>query len=293
MLKEVLPPVEIAPVALFQIIKDIKMGPSRGFSSGSLYGVPCDPDNLDTAHPIEVSHAFPDFSRNGYQRIDCEKVEEEFIRYVGDVKRNTEEHLLAVRKLNMDQKWLGTYTSRNSSSVLSFDDLKCLYDDQKDDPYAFKLIVTLSEQSISFRAFRFSQEALDYLEKSRFFAENSQISKVDSAMLFQNMLVSVPVRFRRNEIDDLMLDEMLASFNLIGDVFRLRNMAALKAETDLSEALDGLTDDVKRPAGGKVRHFVNQSYEYHAKSKLVQTTLKEERTKMQAMMALKPDSESS
>ena len=283
-----MPPVQLSPVALFQIIKDIKMGPSRGYCTGTLFGVPCDPTNMDAAHPIEVTNAFPDFSSQGLQRSDCEKDKADYERYCDDVHKNTLAHAEALKKLNMDVVQVGTYTSRNSASILHFDFLKCLCDEQRAYPYSFKLVVTINDQSVSFKAFRISQATMEYLEKSRYLEVDS-VDKVDKRMLFESMLVSVPVVFRHTAMDKLLLHEMLSSFSLISDVFRLRKMDTLKPEMDdLTDTMDELTEDLGRPVGdkSKTKRFVYHSYEYHAKAKAVKTALNEEKLKMHALKAL-------
>ena len=137
MSQESMPPVQLSPVALFQIIKDIKMGPSRGYCTGTLFGVPCDPTQMDADHPIEVTNAVPDFSSQGLQLSECEKDRADYKRYCDDVSRSTDAHARALAALNMDIVHVGSYTNRNSASILHFDFLKCLCDEQRAYPYSF------------------------------------------------------------------------------------------------------------------------------------------------------------
>jgi hypothetical protein len=245
--------IRVTPVALFQIIKDIRMGPSIPEARGTLYGLPADP--AIPLSPIEVTSAFPEYSRKFANQKLSELQHDD---YVEDVRKFTRDHLKDVKKLVIDTYGVGFYTSRNAGRRLAADDIRLLYDHQKEDPQSFCLVVVLDNSSISVRAFRISPSSLDYLERTDYFAR-AEPPHIDREMLFANLIVEVSVGYQLTPLEQMILQQMLGNFNLIADVFRLRDVATLQPEMrHFTDTMDELSDSLVKVADDQQRLSENR-----------------------------------
>jgi len=249
----------ISPVALFQIIKDIRLGPARreDDSCGSLYGLPCDIENAKSS--IEVTYAFPEYSRKfGHQKPTEQSTDQQRQEYVDDVEKFTHEHLKDIQDLNFDTYPVGSYTSRNAGRRLASEDIEHLYQHQKEFPQYFYLVVVLDYSSLSVRAFRISDASLSYLERKNYF-EKQYVSSIESEMLFSNLIVELSVSFKLTELEQMILEGMLGSYNLVADVFRLRNLSTMDKEMNqLTDVMDKLSDELGRVSEDKDKLRVNR-----------------------------------
>jgi hypothetical protein len=249
---EVLTPVHITPVALFQIIKHIRTGPAID-CRGSLYGMPSDP--ADPTVPIEVTAAFPSYA----PRFTKPASEQQADEYGQDVEQFTREHLHCMSKLNGDTFNVGWYTWRHAGRRLAADDLRLLFDKQKERLQSFALVVDIDDASISVRAFKISQGSMDYLERTDYFGK-SDPTQIDPELLFKNLVVSPPVTFQLTPLEQVILDQMLESFSLIADVFRLRNLETMKKElVDLTDTMDELRDNLMKTVDDKAALVANRA----------------------------------
>jgi hypothetical protein len=67
------------------------------------------------------------------------------------------------------------------------------------------------------------------------------------------------VTFKLTKLEQAILDKMLRSFNLIADVFQIRDLTTLKGQmADLTDTMDELNDHLKIAAEDKVRLAANQ-----------------------------------
>jgi hypothetical protein len=231
--------IRVSPVALFEMIKDIRMGPSIPEARGNLYGMPADPENPQTW--IEVTSAFPEYSRKFANQKPNELQQHD---YIADVRAFTREHLKDIKSLGMDGYDVGLYTSRNAGRRLAADDIRHLYDRQKEIPQSFCLVVVLDNSSISVRAFRISATSLEYLERTDYFTRQDA-AHIDKEMLFANLIVEVSVSYQLSPLEQMILQQMLGNFNLIADVFRLRDLATLQPEMrNFTDTMDDLVESL-------------------------------------------------
>lgn len=230
--------VKLSPTALFQIIKDIKMGPSVEYSSGHLYGMP--PDDTDPS--IEVTHAFPDFSRKFTKR----PTDEQDLRdYKADINRFTKDHLNSVcTKLNYDTENVGWYTSRNCGRYFSLKDLSEQYKTQKEESSFFCLVVDMSSSTLSLRAFRIKDAAMAYLSENQFGVEYD-VPVIDDSMRFENLLEEFPVSFKLSNLEHVILNQILSSYSLVTDVFRLRDHKKFESHMpDIADSMTNISDEL-------------------------------------------------
>jgi hypothetical protein len=245
--------IRVTPVALFQIIKDIRMGPSIPEARGNLYGMPADPDDPNSW--IEVTSAFPEYSRKFANQKLNELQQQD---YVDDVLAFTREHLADAKRLEMDVYDVGLYTSRNAGRRLAADDIKLLYDRQREAPQSFCLVVVLDHSSISVRAFRISPASLEYLDRTAYFVDPKP-PQIDKEMLFENLIVEVSVSYQLTPLEERILQQMLGNFNLIADVFRLRDLATLQPEMrNFTDTMDDLADLLRKVGADHARLLANR-----------------------------------
>ncbi|KAH0790331.1 Eukaryotic translation initiation factor 3 subunit H [Histomonas meleagridis] len=229
--------VTLSPAALFQIIKDIKMGPSSDFSTGRLYGMPSDGNGA----PIEVTHTFPNFSRL-YPKRPTE--EQDIKNYDADVEKFTIDHLNNVQKLNYDLENVGWYSSRNCGRRFDFNDLPAQYFAQKRDSSYFCLVVDMSCSTLSLRAFRIKDEAMNYLSKHPF-GIDEEIPNIDNSMLFDNLLQELNVSFKLTKLEETIVNQILSSFSLVTDVFHLRDHSSFESHIpDIADKIANINDEL-------------------------------------------------
>jgi hypothetical protein len=208
--------------------------------------MPADPN--DPRSVIEVTAAFPDSASRVLHKLPSEQQQAEFSNAVREATRT---HLRAMRKLNGDTYNVGWYTSHNAGRRLAADDIRVLYLRQQERPQAFGLVVDIDDASISVRAFAISQSSMEYLERTQYF-ERLDPTQIDEEMLFKNLIVPIPVTFQLTPLEQMVLDQMLESFNLIADVFRLRNMVTMKKDLDnLTDTMDELNEHLGKAAEDK------------------------------------------
>ena len=228
--------VTISPAALFQIIKDIKNGPGVDHAQGRLYGMPS--DGRDDC-PIEVTHAFPNYSKKEFGQGS----RPDNITSINDEKSFSLDHMKAVKKLNFDAENVGWYTSQSCGRRFNFKDLAYHQSFQKEDPTYFCLVVDLSESSLSLRAFRISDRAMEYIEKTHGLSDN--LPYIDESMFFNNLLEEYNVSFSLSRLDMEITTFILSSFNLIADVFKLRDPSTFEGNVPLvSEAIDEIENNM-------------------------------------------------
>ena len=229
--------VTLSPTALFQIIKDIKMGPSIEYSSGRLYGMPSDEDGSS----IEVTHAFTNFSR----KFSKKPTDEQDLKdYNSDIDKFTKEHLINVGQLNYDIENVGWYTSRNCGRYFSFKDLTQQYYSQKEDSSFFCLVVDMSASTLSLRAFRIKDKAMNYLSENQFGVEYD-VPYIHQSMLFENLLEEFPVSFKLTNLEQSILNQILSSYSLVTDVFRLRDHKTFESHMpDIADSMTNISDEL-------------------------------------------------
>jgi hypothetical protein len=234
----------VSPVALFQIIKDIQMGPINKEGHGSLFGMPADIN--DPSSSIEVTHAFPSYSpkfRDPRQKLTDPAQQQQ---YADDVARFMRAHLADVKRLSFDTYDVGTYTSISAGRRLSAADIQDLYERQREFPQAFYLVVVLENASLSVRAFRISDVSLAYLETTDYF-EKGAPTFIEEPMLFRNLIVELSVSFALTPLEETILEGMLSNYNLVADVFRLRNPGTMKdAMRQFTYTMDELITELGR-----------------------------------------------
>jgi hypothetical protein len=234
----------ISPVALFQIIKDIQMGPINKEGHGSLFGMPADIN--DPTSSIEVTHALPSSSpkfRDQKQKLTDPLQQQQ---YAEDVVKFTKSHLEDLHRLNFDTYDVGTYTSISAGRRLSANDIQDLYERQREFPQAFFLVVVLENASLSVRAFRISDDSLAYLEATDYF-ERGAPTYIEEPMLFRNLIVELTVSFQLTPLEEAILEGMLSNYNLVADVFRLRNPEAMNdAMRQFTYTMDELVAELGR-----------------------------------------------
>lgn len=223
--------ITLSPTALFQIIKDIKMGQadhSQG-AQGRLSGMPSD----GKGSPIEVTHAFPD-SRRDFQTNTNEEEIENFAK----------SHLQKIKKLNFDTENVGWYTSQNCGRRLNFKDLNKQHQYQKNDSSFFCLVVDISGSSLSLRAFRISDKAMAFLEGKD--TSKDSFPVIDESMYYKELLQEYDVSFSLSPLDQVITTEILSSFNLIADVFRLRNPSTFQGNVPIiADSIDNIEKSLR------------------------------------------------
>lgn len=221
--------ITLSPTALFQIIKDIKMG-SSDHGQGRLSGMPSD----GQGSPIEVTHAFPDYGKKDYSASTNEEEVEKFAK----------NHLRQIKKLNFDNENVGWYTSQNCGRRLNFKDLNKQHQYQKNDSSFFCLVVDLSGSSLSLRAFRISDKAMAFLEGKD--TSKDSFSVIDESMYYKELLQEYDVSFSLSPLDQVITTEILSSFNLIADVFRLRNPSTFQGNVPIiADSIDNIEKSLK------------------------------------------------
>ena len=227
--------ITISPAALFQIIRDVKMGPSQD-TQGRLYGMPSDGEGS----PIEVTHAFPDYSRKELGR----QTGEQNTSNDEDVKNFARAHLKRVKQLNFDGENVGWYTSRNCGRRMAFKDITDQQEYQKEESSYFCLVVDLSQSSLSLRAFRINEQAMQFLQGKS--TAKDIFPVIDETMYFDNLLQEYEVSFCLSPLDQVITTEILSSFNLIADVFRIRDPSTFdKNVTTVADSIDSIEKDLK------------------------------------------------
>ncbi|OHT06221.1 hypothetical protein TRFO_25764 [Tritrichomonas foetus] len=224
--------ITLSPVALFQIIKDIKMGPAVDHAHGRLYGMPSDENGK-----IEVTHAFPNYSKKEYStRTGDQNISD-------DYKKNAIDHIKAYKKFNVDKENVGWYTSQSCGRRFDFKDLNEQFNCQNESGASyFCLVVDLSESSLSLRAFGINDQAMAHLNKIK----NNYHPYVDESMYFENLLLEYPVSFSLSALDQEITTQILSSFNLIADVFRLRDPSAFEGNVPIvTEAIDDVESNLR------------------------------------------------
>lgn len=315
--------IKISPTALFQIIKDINMGPSTDHAQGRLYGMPSD----GQGSPIEVTHAYPDYKK------DHNRASHEHDSINSEETDNfTRTHLKNMKKVNYDDENVGWYTSQNCGRRMSFEDLTEQQGHQRDDSSYFCLVVDLSGSSLSLRAFRIHENAMKYLENKD--TNKDIFSTIHESMFFDNLLQEYNVSFDLTPLDQIITSQILSSFNLIADVFRLRNPITFqnnvssvnnsfdkieksmkdfnrekntikqknieyekwnqeRIQTNIKREAKGLpplpeddSDAPHPPEPSNKINFISQLYQFSANSMALQEELGEEITKMDALIHL-------
>lgn len=216
------------------------MGPSSTYSRGFLFGMPSD--------PIEVTHAFPEYSRKFVQKSKDD--EQQQLEWKQDTESFAHEHLKNVIRLRYDSANVGWYTTYNSGSRLHIEDLRDQYLRQIDDPSAICLVINLSSSSLSLRAFRVSESAMTYLQNHDLTDDDN--SFIDESMLFTNIIEELEVSFTKTPLESIILSRMLSEYNLIADVFNLRDLNSFHGQLNgVADELDSINTHIQKYSSDK------------------------------------------
>lgn len=225
--------VTISPRAIFEIIKDIQSGRSGSDAQGYLYGLP--------ENPIEVTSAFPTYSLKAEPAETAdEAVKEEYRNSIINFQKT---HMDELKALYCDYEHVGRYTSRNVGGRIHFRDLNRQWEDQvENSSLLFTLVVTINGSSLSTRAFRVSPEAVEFMKQN----DINEIGYIDEVFFYNNFVQELNVSFALTKLDEALIQEMLSKFNLISDVFILRDMNLMHNQMlQIYDSLDKITQDVK------------------------------------------------
>ena len=232
--------ITISPRAIFEIVKDIQVGRNGSESKGFLYGLPDD--------PIEVTSAFPEYSPKAEPPDNADPAIKE--DYNNSVQSFQKAHLEELKKHNCDSEHIGFYTSRHVGGRLHMSDLYRQFQAQLNYPLIFTLVVTFNGSSLSTRAFRVSDSTEAFMKENNI----DQIGHIDEKVFFDNFVKELKVNFKMEELDKALIQEMLGRFNLISDVFRLRDMSTLQDQMlNIYESLDNIATEVNKAVQDQVK----------------------------------------
>ena len=232
------PEITISPRAIFEIVKDIQVGRNGAEAQGYLYGLP--------DKPIEVTSAFPSYSSKQEPAETAEpSVKEEYNQSIQNFQK---QHIEELKNLNCDYEHVGRYTSRHVGGRIHMKDLSRQFEEQINSPLLFTLVVSISGSSLSARAFRVSDRTADFMKENNI----DTIGYIDEKFFFDNFVQELSVTFNLTPLDSALIHEMLGRFNLISDVFRLRDMSTLQDQMlSIYESLDHITNQVQKAAANK------------------------------------------
>lgn len=232
--------VTISPRAIFEIVKDIQVARYGPEAKGYLYGYP--------DSPIEVTSAFPTYSVKTEPAENADpSIKEEYIASVQNFQKT---HIEELRRLNFDGEHVGRYTSCNVGGRITFNDLYRQYEDQMDSPILFTLVVAINGTSLSARAFRVSPRAVEFMKDNNI----NEIGYIDETFFYENFVQELSVKFVLTELDKALVQEMLGRFNLISDVFKLRDLSTMQNQMlSIYESLDNITNEVGKATSDKYR----------------------------------------
>jgi hypothetical protein len=237
--------VSISPRAIFEIVKDIQVGRYGREASGFLYGLP---DN-----PIEVTSAFPSYSVKTEPQDNADASAKE--EYIASVQNFQKTHLEELKRLNFDNEHVGTYTSANVGGKITFKDLYRQFEGQVSAPLLFTLVVSINGTSLSARAFRVNPEAVEFMKEN----DINQIGYINQKFFYENFVQELKVTFKLTPLDEVIVQEMLGRFNLISDVFKLRDMNTMQNQMlSIYESLDNITNEVNKAASDKYKILENR-----------------------------------
>ena len=221
--------IKISPVALFEIIKNIKNG-GNSESMGYLYGMWSDPIELTNAIPV-------------YPALIPGSKREEFSKNDSDQTKFQKNCLKNLKSFNYDYSHVGFYTSKSYGGKPSFKDiLELIYRIQKETPYFFGLFVDISSINLIVRAFRLSKEALNYLKNP----QKGDLEFIPPCLTYENIIQELEIIFEPSPLESAILSEMLTKFKIISDVFTLTNLNSFETKlTELFEQLDTTTNNLQ------------------------------------------------
>ena len=232
--------ITISPRAIFEIVKDIQLGRQGSESHGFLYGLPED--------PIEVTSAFPSYSIKPEPSESADAAAKE--EYTTSVHNFQKQHIEGLKSLNFDYEHVGRYTSRNVGGRIHFNDLHRQYEDQSGAPLLFTLVVSINGSSLSTRAFRVSDRAVEFMKDHKM----SEIGYIDEVFFYENFVQELNVKFSLTPLDKALIGEMLRKFNLISDVFKLRDLSSMNFQMlNIYEALDNVVQEAGKAASEKYK----------------------------------------
>ena len=232
--------ITISPRAIFEIVKDIQVGRNGAESSGYLYGLPDD--------PIEVTSAFPSYSPKAEPPENADPAVKE--DYNLSIHNFQKQHLDELKIHNCDSEHVGRYTSRHVGGRIHMRDLSIQFQDQLKSPLLFTLVVTINGSSLSTRAFRVSDSTAQFMKENNI----DQIGYIDEKFFFDNFVKELKVNFTQTPLDQALIQEMLGRFNLISDVFRLRDMSSLQGQMiNIYESLDNIATEVNKATTEKIK----------------------------------------
>ncbi|EAX88751.1 hypothetical protein TVAG_105990 [Trichomonas vaginalis G3] len=239
--------ITISPRAIFEIIKDIQSGRSGSDAQGYLYGLP--------ENPIEVTSAFPAYSLKAEPSETADDIVKE--EYRNSIKNFQKTHLEELKALNCDYEHVGRYTSRNVGGRIHFRDLNRQWEEQVETSSdLFTLVVTINGSSLSTRAFRVSEEACEFMKEH----DINEIGYIDPVFFYDRFVQELQVTFALTKLDEALIQEMLSRFNLISDVFILRDMNAMQDQMiQIYDSLDKIKDEVTKATADKFKIEENRA----------------------------------